>query len=815
MNSDLNRNNENEYNIYEKSDNRNFELKREDNEERAKIVNLINNKNNNINVEKNIMEEQKNNIFDKNFLNDYYKNEDSKIVNKKSKNGKEILDINELLSKSEEEIPLTLDILDETFENFIKSKVSSRDFGIIKAYAANTSQGIVRDYNEDRVSIIINMSKPKNCNLSDLDWPKISYFGIFDGHAGNKCADYLKDNLIKKISNNIFFPKDIKNAIKFGFQSAEKDFLENYAVKYNKIIDRSGSCALILLTINNIVYVANVGDSRCLISCKRGKILKDVTRDHKPNYPYEKERIIKNKGDIYQSETPIDIDINDEEDKFFLDKVILGPYRVNPGRLSVSRTIGDPEAKIQQFGGNPNVIISEPDVYVFDLDKDDIDFFILGCDGVYDQLSSKEVLDCAWMVFSDLSNRFNDDLNENCGNIVDMILKMSMIRKSYDNVTCLIVSFKEMNDLRNKPRKEKYKIHHNEIKELFCKINNKKLNFKHKGNQENLTTEKKDKLPLLHLNSNQIDSNKFGPKKIFREKKNIINYINKININTNKPKSKEYNVTLRNLSVPRQKNKFRLNKNNVIINNNELYNYNVNNDFSHNSINSNSINKLYDNPKFIKLTNFTEPNINNNFKNRIKEKSNTILTNSAKAKKLKSLDLRKISSYPINDKENNNNSLSNVTTKRMQINPMNRLNGSSIEDKKYFNYFSVNKKNSILIDTNYINNQKEINSKDTKNNLRLNSVDKKLPLYQKTFKNINILDRNNNISLNNNKLNIVSLNKISHSIIKDKKNMILNNIKNYPYIEDNNIKLEKPVKLKLELLNYKNQSNLISKMNSS
>ena len=156
-----------------------------------------------------------------------------------------------------------------------------------------------------------------------------------------------------------------------------------------------------------------------------------------------------------------------------------------------------------------------------------------------------------------------------------------------------------------------------------------------------------------------------------------------------------------------------------------------------------------------------------------------------------------------------------MLTKRIQINPMNPLNGNSIEDKKYFNYFSVNKKNSILIDTNYINNQKEINSKDTMNNLRLNSVDKKLPLYQKTFKNINILDRNNNISLNNNKLNIISLNKISHSIIKDKKNMILNNIKNYPYIEDNNIKLEKPVKLKLELLNYKNQSNLISKMNSS
>ena len=32
--------------------------------------------------------------------------------------------------------------------------------GIVKAYAANTNQGLVRNYNEDRVSIILNIMKP-------------------------------------------------------------------------------------------------------------------------------------------------------------------------------------------------------------------------------------------------------------------------------------------------------------------------------------------------------------------------------------------------------------------------------------------------------------------------------------------------------------------------------------------------------------------------------------------------------------------------------------------------------------------------------
>ena len=62
----------------------------------------------------------------------------------------------------------------------------------------------------------------------------------------------------------------------------------------------------------------------------------------------------------------------------------------------------------------------------------------MGCDGIYDQLSSKDVLDCAWMVLNNLIDEDQNNLNALCGKIVDMILKMSMVRESYDNVTCLI-----------------------------------------------------------------------------------------------------------------------------------------------------------------------------------------------------------------------------------------------------------------------------------------------------------------------------------------------------------------------------------------
>ena len=42
------------------------------------------------------------------------------------------------------------------------TKCSTKRNGIVTAYAANTNQGIIRNYNEDRVAIILNIMKPQN-----------------------------------------------------------------------------------------------------------------------------------------------------------------------------------------------------------------------------------------------------------------------------------------------------------------------------------------------------------------------------------------------------------------------------------------------------------------------------------------------------------------------------------------------------------------------------------------------------------------------------------------------------------------------------
>lgn len=77
------------------------------------------------------------------------------------------------------------------------------------------------------------------------------------------------------------------------------------------------------------------------------------------------------------------------------DVYVQGPLRVFPGRLSVARTFGDIEAKRARFGGNPNVIISDPEIRCFKIEPN-FDFIVIGCDGIFDRLNNRDVVNTVW-----------------------------------------------------------------------------------------------------------------------------------------------------------------------------------------------------------------------------------------------------------------------------------------------------------------------------------------------------------------------------------------------------------------------------------
>lgn len=51
--------------------------------------------------------------------------------------------------------------------------------------------------------------------------------------------------------------------------------------------------------LDETVYVANLGDSRAVLSEDRGRKITGLTVDHKPNYPGEEKRILEKGGKIY------------------------------------------------------------------------------------------------------------------------------------------------------------------------------------------------------------------------------------------------------------------------------------------------------------------------------------------------------------------------------------------------------------------------------------------------------------------------------------------------------------------------------------
>ena len=143
-------------------------------------------------------------------------------------------------------------------------------------------------------------------------------------------------------------------------------------------MDKSGSCAVFVLIVNDEMYVGNVGDSRAFLSSENGNKIVSLTTDHKPNQENETKRILDKGGKVYQSQTCAKSLNIPSLNTTLINQILLGPHRVSPGRLSVSRTFGDAAAKLSKFGGMEGVIVATPDVFKVKI-KEDMDFLILGC----------------------------------------------------------------------------------------------------------------------------------------------------------------------------------------------------------------------------------------------------------------------------------------------------------------------------------------------------------------------------------------------------------------------------------------------------
>ncbi|KAM3277606.1 hypothetical protein ACQJBY_045483 [Aegilops geniculata] len=174
-----------------------------------------------------------------------------------------------------------------------------------------------------------------------------------------------------------------------------------------------GSTACVAIIRNDQLVVANAGDSRCVIS-RKGRA-HDMSRDHKPELQSEKERI-ENAGGY----------------------IVAG--RVN-GSLNLTRAIGDMEMKENKLlPAEKQTVSAEPEVNTVTLSEDD-EFIVLACDGIWDCMSSQQVVD-----FVHEKLKTEDSLSAVCEKVLDRCLAPESGGEGCDNMTMILVVLKKPTD---------------------------------------------------------------------------------------------------------------------------------------------------------------------------------------------------------------------------------------------------------------------------------------------------------------------------------------------------------------------------------
>ncbi|KAH9112035.1 hypothetical protein AeMF1_013582 [Aphanomyces euteiches] len=327
------------------------------------------------------------------------------------------------------EHPYRLEIGDHILVSQTCLSVNRFDFGAYENMGA-------RKQMEDAHSTIQDM------NISALSciglYPQ-SFFGVFDGHGGYEASQYIHENLHQQIIKELQIRGDalkqcqshdsihaiVKEGITVAFEAIDSEFLKTS----NR--PQAGSTATTVFIAGQIAYIANVGDSRTVLS-RSGTHIR-LSNDHKPSRPDEAQRIRDTGG-------------------FIIHGRIMG-------ELAVSRAFGDCEFKtyetyacqttlkledengVEQPVVNPNdilkgpLVISTPEISILEITESD-EFLLLASDGLFDVFEDQEAIDFIRRELLEFG-----DVQRTVESLVDYAIGT---QGSRDNVTAIVVMLKDI-----------------------------------------------------------------------------------------------------------------------------------------------------------------------------------------------------------------------------------------------------------------------------------------------------------------------------------------------------------------------------------
>lgn len=229
------------------------------------------------------------------------------------------------------------------------------------AYGLSCMQGW-RINMEDAHATILNLHDDQD--NTDATPEQTAFFGVYDGHGGERAALFTGENLHNIVKSTEAFKKqDYINALKEGFLSCDQAILQDDAMKD----DDSGCAATSVIVTPSKIVCGNAGDSRTIMSING--YAKALSYDHKPSNEGEKTRISAAGGYVEMG-------------------------RVN-GNLALSRGIGDFEFKKNiDLPAEEQIVTCYPDVIQHNIDLEKDEFIVLACDGIWDCLTSQNCVEC-------------------------------------------------------------------------------------------------------------------------------------------------------------------------------------------------------------------------------------------------------------------------------------------------------------------------------------------------------------------------------------------------------------------------------------
>ncbi|KAE8694844.1 putative protein phosphatase 2C 30 [Hibiscus syriacus] len=229
----------------------------------------------------------------------------------------------------------------------------------------------------------------------DLDGdPKQVFFGIYDGHGGSKAAEFVANNLDKKVMAEVSKTGEdvaIDDAIREAYLATDIDLLKDDV--------GGGTCCVTGLVRKGDLFVSNAGDCRAVLS--RNGVAEALTSDHQPSRKDERDRIEALGGYV---------------------DCRHGVWRIQ-GSLAVSRAIGDKHLK--------QWVIAEPETTRIKINPE-CEFLILASDGLWNKVTNQEAVDLVrpFCVGLDMPNPFS---------ACKKLAELSSWRGSFDDISVMII----------------------------------------------------------------------------------------------------------------------------------------------------------------------------------------------------------------------------------------------------------------------------------------------------------------------------------------------------------------------------------------